>query len=86
MKSTRILPSSFFCDSFQEIAFGGRFLRISACFFVSFLIIFNVNALGLRFYFNFAHILAESHVKPHILTRGFLETVNGELNSAKQKC
>ena len=37
-----------------------------------------------RFYFNVAPIyLAESHVKHHILSRGFLETVNGELKSAK---
>ena len=84
MKSTRILSSSFFCDRFQEIALGWRFLSISDCFSFSFLIIFNEIALGLRFYFNFANIyLAENHVKPHLLPRGFLETINGELNSVK---
>ena len=32
---------------------------------------------------DFANIyLAESHVKHHIITRGFLETVNWELKSA----
>ena len=37
MKSTRILPSLFFCDRFQEIVFCWRFLRIWAGFSFSLL-------------------------------------------------
>ena len=75
----------FFFDSFQEIAFGRRFLRVSAGLSISFVIIFYEIAFGRRFYFNFAPIdLAESHVKPHLFLRGFLETVNGEWKSAKK--
>ena len=44
---------------------------------------FQRKCLWFKFYFNFATYLAESHVKPHLLPRGFLEIVNGELKSAK---
>ncbi len=49
----------------------------------SFLIVFKKLPWAEGFYFNFATYLAESHVKHHIITRGFLETVNGEWKSTK---